>query len=114
MKMTFKSSVITFKIIKLKALQLLISFNLVEVDLWWILSFKKRHFQFAKTYFYCMEEELEPEIKIMLQTYNVEIIDSRKSKSDTEGLINQSGNYKEFYELAIEEITRIINSRKRN
>lgn len=92
----------------------MISFNLVEVNLWWLLSFKKRHFQFAKIYFYCMEEELEPEIKIMLQTYNVEIIDSRKSKSDVEGLINQRENYKEFYELAIEEMTRIINSKERN
>lgn len=92
----------------------MISFNLVEVNLWWLLSFKKRHFQFAKTYFYCMEEELESEIKIMLQTYNVEIIDSRKSKSDAEGSINQRGNYKEFYELAIEVMIRIINSRKRN
>lgn len=89
-------------------------FDLAEVDLWWLLSFKSRHFQFAKTYFYCMEEELEPEKKIMLQTYNVEIIDPRKSKSAPEGVINQSGNYKEFYESAIEEITRIINSRKRN
>lgn len=89
-------------------------FDLAEVDLWWLLSFKSRHFQFAKTYFYCMEEELEPEIKIMLQTYNVEIIDPGKSKSDAEGLINQRGNYKEFYESAIEEMTRIINSRKRN
>lgn len=98
--------------IKLKALQLLISFNLVEVDLWWILSFKKRHFQFAKTYFYCTEEELEPEIKIMLQTYNVEIIDSRKSKSDAEGLIDQQKKHEEFYKLAIGEMNGIIDSRK--
>lgn len=89
-------------------------FDLAEVDLWWLLSFKSRHFQFAKTYFYCMEEELEPEIKIMLKTYNVEIIDPRKSKSDAEGLINQQKNYKDFYALAIEEMTRIIDSRKRN
>lgn len=89
-------------------------FDLAEVDLWWLLSFKSRHFQFAKTYFYCMEEELEPEIKIMLKTYNVEIIDPRKSKSDAEGLINQQKNYKDFYALAIEEMRRIIDSRKRN
>lgn len=50
----------------------------------------------------------------MLQIYNVEIIDPRKSKSHAEGLINQRVNYKKFYELAIEENTRIINSRKRN
>lgn len=87
-------------------------FDLAEVDLWWLLSFKSRHFQFAKTYFYCMEEELEPEIKIMLQTYNVEIIDPRKSKNDAEGLIDQQKKYEEFYKSAIEEIIGIIDSRK--
>lgn len=61
-----------------------------------------------------MEEELELEIKFMLKTYNVEIINPRKSKSDAEGLINQSGNYKEFYELAIDKMKEIIDNRKRN
>ena len=59
-----------------------------------------------------MEEELEPEIKIMLQTYNVEIIDPRKSKNDAEGLIDQQKKYEEFYKSAIEEIIGIIDSRK--
>lgn len=91
----------------------MISFNLVEVDLWWLLSFKSRHFQFAKTYFYCMEEELEPEIKIMLQTYNVEIIDPINSNSAPEGVINQEEKYTKFYESAIDKMKEIMNSRKK-
>ena len=68
---------------------------MAEQDLWWLLSFKKRHFPETKVYYYQPEKKIDKNVKKLLYAYGVEPI------TDTPFLAD---NYINYYHLAIESI----------
>ena len=46
------------------------AFDLAEIDLWWLLAYKKRHFPFRKVYFYSKSGDLNSDVRTMLCTYS--------------------------------------------
>ena len=68
------------------------AFDLAEIDLWWLLAYKKRHFPFRKVYFYSKSGDLNSDVRTMLCTYDVNIVEI------------DANNYETFYKLSIEKI----------
>lgn len=68
------------------------AFDLAEIDLWWLLAFKKRHFPFRKVYFYSKFGDLNDDVRTMLCTYDVNLVEI------------VTNNFYEFYKIAIEKI----------
>ena len=71
------------------------AFDLAEIDLWWLLAYKKRHFSYTKVYFYTKTGDLDNDVKTMLCTYDVNIIEIGA---------NNDKDYGNFYKLSIEKI----------
>lgn len=72
------------------------AFDLAEIDLWWLLAYKKKHFEFTKVYFYSKVGDLDDNVRILLCTYGVSI---KEINSD---------DYNKFYSRAIDEISNEI------
>lgn len=68
------------------------AFDLAEIDLWWLLAFKKRHFPFRKVYFYSKSGDLNNGVRTMLCTYDVNLVEIATK------------NFEEFYKIASEKI----------
>ena len=76
--------------------------DLAEVDLWWLICCKKRHFPNTKIYFYEPEKDTPAEKKMLLETYGVEI----KSL----GITCDSGeyDYKGYYKNVLADIENYL------
>lgn len=72
------------------------SMDLAEVDLWWLLCCKKRHFPDSKVYFY------EPDGKYIVQSEKELLMKAYAVTIQTEEEFN--GNYREFYLKSISAI----------
>lgn len=70
--------------------------DLAEIDLWWLLAYKKKHFEFTKVYFYSKVGDLDANVRVLLCTYGVIIKE-----------IN-TADYHDFYNQAITEIRNRI------
>ena len=73
---------------------------LTEQDLWWLLSFKQRHFPETRVFFYQAEKKMNRDVKKLLIAYGVEPV--------TEIPLH-SNEYLNFYTAALKDIkTRIV------
>lgn len=69
-----------------------------ETDLWWLICCKKRHFPDTKVYFYQPSKDISEEKRMMLNAYNVSIIDD----------FPFDGAYIKFMNCTIDEIRNKI------
>lgn len=72
-----------------------------ESDIWWLICCKKRHFPNSRVCLYQPSEDLSGEQKIMLEAYNVNIMN-----------IDFNGEYKEFYKAVVTDIADRIKGEK--
>ena len=72
---------------------------LAEQDLWWLLSFKERHFPETKVFFYQSERNMNKDVKKLLSAYGVNLI--------TEIDLHNK-DYIQYYRDALESIKTTI------
>lgn len=70
-------------------------FYLSEIDLWWLVGCKKRHFPDSHIYFYCPEGSIKSDVRLMMDAYEIKICDHIKLKGK---------QYSKFYEEALFDI----------
>lgn len=75
-----------------------------EIDIWWLISCKKRNFPDTKIYFYKLKSEISPAYRALLNAYKIEIMDN----------IPFNGDYKQFYSDAIDDISSRIEGGQSN
>ena len=70
-----------------------------ESDIWWLLCCKKRNFPKSKVYIYQPEKDLSDAQRIMLQCYNVELMETVKFE----------GDYPKYYASVLFDIKKRMN-----
>lgn len=73
------------------------SLDLCEIDIWWLLCYKHRHFKDTKVYFYIPKKDLSNNVRLMLEVYGVIIKDNIEL---------QKNNYYKYYLDVVEDIKK--------
>lgn len=77
--------------------------DLSELDIWWLISFKKREFPDTKIFF--MKPDIKPEEKLLAETYGIEVV-----KCDE--IYNEM--FMSFYQRGPQQLKYLITNNKEN
>ena len=74
--------------------------SLAEQDLWWLLSFKEKHFADTKVFFFEAEKTINKDVKKLLCAYGVEPVTDTPLQGD---------DYLRYYHIALAEMKDMMN-----